>query len=74
MPADLTDLMELATASAPPEPHTAADITRLAAHRQRRRTTSLAGGLALAVAVAAVVEPPGHAFTAGCPLVFMRST
>jgi hypothetical protein len=52
MPPDLTDLMERATSAAPPEPHDAADITRLAAHRQRRRTASIAGGVAFAVVVA----------------------
>ena len=53
MPRDLTDLMERATSFAPPEPHAAADITRLAAHRQRRRTTLVASGAALAVVVLA---------------------
>src|SRR4051794_7842534 len=52
MPRDLTDLMESATRSAPPEPHAAADITRLAVHRQRRRTTGMAAGLAVAVVAA----------------------
>lgn len=52
MPRDLTDLMEGATRSAPPEPHAAADITRLAVRRHRRRTTSLAAGLAVAVVAA----------------------
>jgi len=55
MPRDLTDLMERATSFAPPEPHGAADITRLAAHRQRRRTTLAASGAALAVVVVAGV-------------------
>jgi hypothetical protein len=52
MPRDLTDLMESATSFAPPEPHDADAITRLAVQRQRRRTTSLVGGVALAVVVA----------------------
>jgi hypothetical protein len=52
MSRDLTDLMERATSFAPPEPHAAADITRLAARHQHRRTASIAGGLALAVVVA----------------------
>jgi hypothetical protein len=54
MPRDLTDLMEQATSFAPAEPHDAAAITRLAADRQRRRTASIAGGLALVVVVAGV--------------------
>ena len=52
MPRDLTDLMERATTLAPPEPHAAADITRLAERRQRRRTTNIAIGSVLAVVVA----------------------
>jgi hypothetical protein len=56
MPSNLTDLMERAVASAPPEPHLAHDITRLAQSRQRRRTTFVAAGAALAaVAVTGVV-------------------
>ena len=55
MPRDLTDLMEHATSFAPPEPHRAEDITRLAAHRHRRRTTSVAAGLAVAVVLAGAV-------------------
>jgi hypothetical protein len=54
MPRDLTDLMERATAFAPAEPHDAADITRLAARHQQRRTAAIAGGLVLAVVVAGV--------------------
>jgi hypothetical protein len=53
MPRNLTDLMESAVATAPPEPHLAADITRLAQRHQRRRTTFVAAGAALAVAVVA---------------------
>jgi hypothetical protein len=64
MPRDLTDLMERATSSAPPEPHLAADITRLAARRQRRRTTNLAIGSTLAVVVAGVL---GYGVTRGHP-------
>jgi hypothetical protein len=66
MPRDLTDLMERATSFAPPEPHLAADITRLAAQRQRRRTTSLVGGLAVVLVAAGVVGygvTRGHATT-----------
>jgi len=66
MPRDLTDLMERATSFAPPEPHDAADVTALAAQRQRRRTASIAGGLALAVVVAGVAGygvTRGHATT-----------
>ncbi|HEY3530581.1 MAG TPA: hypothetical protein VGK78_15655 [Nocardioides sp.] len=55
MPRDLTDLMERATSFAPPEPHAASDITRLAARRQQRRTTSLAAGLAVAVLAAGAI-------------------
>jgi len=55
MPRDLTDLMEAATSSAPPETHLAGDITRLAQHRQRRRTTWVAAGAAAALAVVAGV-------------------
>jgi hypothetical protein len=49
MPRNLTDLMETAVATAPPEPHLASDITRLAQRHQRRRTTFVAAGAALAV-------------------------
>jgi hypothetical protein len=49
MPRNLTDLMESAVSSAPPEPHRAYDITRLAQRRQRRRTSFVAAGAALAV-------------------------
>jgi hypothetical protein len=52
MPRDLTDLMESAVASAPPESHHAADITRLAERHQRRRTTFVAGAAALALVAA----------------------
>ncbi len=52
MPRNLTDLMEAAVSTAPPEPHHAADITRLAERRQRRRTTGIAGLAALAVVAA----------------------
>ncbi len=52
MPRDLTDLMERAVASAPPEPHLASDIIRLAQRHQRRRTTGIAGLAALAVVAA----------------------
>jgi hypothetical protein len=62
MPRDLTDLMESATSFAPPEPHHAAEITRLAAQRQRRRTTGLVGGLALAVVAAGAL---GYGVTRG---------
>src|SRR5262245_52736355 len=55
MPRDLTDLMERATSFAPPELHAADDITRLAQHAQRRRTTGLAAGLAVAVIAAAAI-------------------
>jgi hypothetical protein len=54
MPRDLTDLMERATSFAPPEPYDAADITRLAAGHLRRRRSTIAGGVALAVVVAGV--------------------
>jgi hypothetical protein len=40
-------------ASAPPEPHQANDITRLAQRHQRRRTTFVAAGAALAVVAVA---------------------
>ena len=53
MPRNLTDLMESAVASPPPEPHQAYDITRLAERRQRRRTTFVAGAAALVVVAAA---------------------
>ncbi len=53
MPRDLTDLFEQAVSSAPPEPHHAGDIVRLAERRQRRRTTVLAAGAVLAVVAAA---------------------
>ena len=53
MPRNLTDLMEAAVSTAPPEPHQAADITRLAERRQRRRTTFVAGAAALAVVAVA---------------------
>jgi hypothetical protein len=53
MPRNLTDLMETAVASAPPEPHQANDITRLAQRHQRRRTTFVAAGAALAVVAVA---------------------
>jgi len=55
MPRNLTDLMESAVSTAPPETHHASDITHLAERRQRRRTTFTAAGAALAVAVVAVV-------------------
>lgn len=53
MPSNLSDLMERATSFAPPEPHDAADITRLAARAHRRRTTGVVAGVA-AVMVAGV--------------------
>lgn len=62
MPRDLTDLMERATSSAPPELHAAQDITRLAAHRQQRRTTGLA---AAAAAVVVVASGLGYGLTRG---------
>ncbi len=62
MPRDLTDLMESATRSAPPEPHHAADITRLAERRHRRRTTGIAGLAALAVVAAGSL---GYGLTRG---------
>jgi hypothetical protein len=62
MPRDLTDLMERATSFAPPEPHAAHDITRVAARRQRWRTTGIAGGLSVAVLVAAAA---GYGVTRG---------
>ncbi len=52
MPRNLTDLMEAAVSTAPPEPHHASDITRLAERHQRRRTTGIAGLAALAVVAA----------------------
>ena len=52
MPRDLTDLMERATSVAPPEPHAAADVTRVAARHLRRRTTNLVAGVTAAVLVA----------------------
>jgi hypothetical protein len=55
MPRDLTDLMERATSFAPPEPYDASDITRLAAHRQRRRTTSIAASVAVVMVVAGAI-------------------
>jgi hypothetical protein len=66
MPRDLTDLMERATSFAPPEPDAAAEITSLAAQRQRRRTTGIAAGLAAAVLVAGSIgygATRGHATT-----------
>lgn len=62
MSRDLTDLMESATSSAPPEPHLAADITRLAVQRHRRRTTTFAGGLAVVLVTAGVL---GYGVTRG---------
>jgi hypothetical protein len=62
MPRDLTDLMESATRTAPPEPHAAADITRLAARRHRRRTTSLAAAACVAVIAAGAA---GYGLTRG---------
>jgi hypothetical protein len=62
MPRDLTDLMERATSFAPPEPHAAHDITRLAAQRHRRRTSGMAAGLAAAVLVAVAA---GYGVTRG---------
>ena len=53
MPRNLTDLMEAAVSSAPPEPHLATDITRLAERNQRRRTAFVAGATAVAVIVVA---------------------
>lgn len=53
MPRNLTDLFEDAVRAAPPEPHLAGDITRLAERRQRRRTTFVAAGAALAVVAGA---------------------
>jgi hypothetical protein len=55
MPRDLIDLMERAASGAPPEPHAAADITRVAARHLRRRTTSLVAGVAAVVVVAGCV-------------------
>jgi hypothetical protein len=55
MPRDLTDLMERATSIAPPEPYDASDITRLAAHRQRRRTTGIAASVAVVMVVAGAI-------------------
>ena len=55
MPRNLTDLMDAAVSAAPPETHHAADITHLAERRQRRRTTFLAAGAALAVIAVAGV-------------------
>ena len=49
MPRNLTDLMEAAVSAAPPEPHHASDITRLAERHQRRRTAFVAGATAVAV-------------------------
>jgi hypothetical protein len=49
MPRNLTDLMEAAVSTAPPEPHHASDITRLAERHRRRRTTFVAGATAVAV-------------------------
>jgi hypothetical protein len=73
MPRNLTDLMESAVASAPPELHHATDITRLAERHQRRRTTFMAAAAALALVVVAggavglirggrdaTPEPAGH--------------
>lgn len=61
MPRNLTDLMEAAVSAAPPETHHAADITHLAERRQRRRTTFVAAGVALAVvAVAGVTAGVVH--------------
>jgi len=66
MPRDLTDLMEAATRTAPPEPHAASDITRLAATRHRRRTTSIAAAASVAVIAAGLAgygATRGHATT-----------
>jgi hypothetical protein len=53
MPRNLTDLMEAAVSAAPPEPHHASDIARLAERHQRRRTAFVAGATAVAgIAVA----------------------
>jgi len=62
MPRDLTDLMESATRAAPPETHPAADITRLAARRHRRRTTSIAVAASVAVIAAGTA---GYGLTRG---------
>ena len=53
MPRNLTDLMESAVSTAPPETHHASDITHLAERRQRRRTAFVAAGAALAVVAVA---------------------
>ena len=53
MSRDLTDLMERATAFAPPEPHPADEITQVAVRRHRRRTNGIIGGACAAVLVVA---------------------
>lgn len=53
MPHDLTDLMERATSSAPPEPYSAPEIVALASRRLRRRQGGIAGCVAVAVVAAA---------------------
>jgi hypothetical protein len=55
MPQQLTELFEQAVRSAPPEPHQAHNITRLAVRRQQRRTTSIAAAASIAVIAAGVV-------------------
>ena len=55
MPRDLSDLMESAVSSAPPEKHHAGDITRAAERARRRRTAWVAAGAAAAVVVVAGV-------------------
>jgi hypothetical protein len=62
MPRDLTDLMERATASAPPEPHAAADITAAATRHLRRRRAGVAGSIAVAVVAATGI---GYGVTRG---------
>jgi hypothetical protein len=62
MPRNLTDLFEDAVRTAPPEPHLAPDITRRAERSQRRRTTLVAGAVALTVVA---VAGGGYGLTRG---------
>lgn len=55
MPRDLSELMEQAVSSAPPEKYHAGEITRAAERAQRRRTTWVAASAAAAVVIVAGV-------------------
>ena len=79
MPRDLSDLMESAVSSAPPERHHAGDITRAAERAQRRRTTWVAAGAAAAVVVVAGVtvgltqHHPSQPEPAGQPYLYNQT-